>query len=543
MSLRWKQFEKSMRPRLAAHDPLRQLPWWRQILRRLDQTKLDSGLLPLRVILSIGLWCFVPFAFISSHATSGSLLNFVAAYLLFGAICRTGAISVLPVSKPDYLTLWLLPLSENTIYRNVLKWLSVGTALLAIELVVAYSLIALQSQHAAAAFFGGLLCAMLQVALSLAISLLLLTFRAPNFVMAAVALGILVSILGEFAMSWNPFVWVNTFYRAVFIEGSRSFAIVPALVVIATLPWSIRRFRKLHRAFEYRKITIMVNGRAHIPRHETAAPRVTVDLEMLRTHASLQPLDWNAVGSVARILGRLLTTREKLLIEGIVGERFLWDRLIGFVVACVCGFLIVGSISDKISIDGFLGLSRNSTLIFSILIFVAAMVGLLLVALVFLQTISLFQHIRSPELNLHGLNPRLQPTNHWEIAVTRAKANFVCAMILLPLTVIVSLSPVAQIVEQHFHLTLANLPLAPLIIWIASFALSMPSQLLPNRKYFLLSDLILVPKLMAIGFVLFALVVAALFAPGYNLIFFFAFAGSSLGWFAYEARRYRLDRF
>jgi hypothetical protein len=525
MSLRWKEFERALRPQLDPLNPLRKWDW----LRRLDHIQMSASLV--RLIFSALLFIVLAFA-AHQDASPSFFLTLIPLLSLFFAMAVANSFVSLPVSNPEYLAWWMLPLTEADILNRIRRVYGCFAVLSFVEFLPQYFL-AFRGSITGASFFAVVVFAALaQALISVAVSALLAqNFKTTTFAGLILIASLTCSIKG-YRQMWNPFAWTQELLRP---SGHWLFA-APILALLATLPWSLRRCRQAHAALAFRVTPILVNGRPAMPRpslqHRRPPPltRETIANAAERTESA-----WSRQGVLPRLVSGLLRPRERHIGEAIFGVRPRWDAQFSACVGLLILFIILSpTLEFRIArqVITVLGLPfRYADYLFVTLGFMVVIS--LLASIVF--AVSLFKIWRAPEQVGFQAEYRLLPVTHWDVSLVLAKTMGVFALLLLPLTVILSLSPL--FLEAEHFANFKSLPLLPLFAWLYSFAVSLPAQRLTGR-YFTWRDFFVFPKLMLLHGALLGLAYATFLQATRNALYLAGFVALSLGWFVWEGRRY-----
>jgi len=211
--------------------------------------------------------------------------------------------------------------------------------------------------------------------------------------------------------------------------------------------------------------------------HRAAPARVEKqEARALIEEKAEKPLERTNAGLVERLLARLLTPHERLVAEMLLIERpqssgIFYTLLVYTVLFLVANSFIRFQSADEMLRAAILNFDRTA---------IAAIVGCLacfvLFSVTFLRGLSLFGWHASPEwLAIRSkdtaLNPfftfRLFPVSHWDVVKVISKVNSALFLILLPVAVIVSQSPIFQLLGAHRN-TLALLPKCLVLLWAAT---------------------------------------------------------------------------
>ncbi len=560
MTSRWKTFEQSLLPVLKQHDARNRLSFWERLSHRLTTA---SSVPPWagRAVVSFFLIVFTtPFSkLIGTHPDLWMALIGVGLMVItLGGITY---IYNLAQTDPEYRLLWCLPVSADSISHRLLRRLAWNSVWLILEVFIAYAWV-LSPAHpslsiwACAAGWAGL-----QAALSFAL-LLLLTACQPNpktieycsltllFLTVLMMIPAFGTLLVNALSFCNPFGCINQLFLNGCLRGHSGlwWNLALPIAVLLTLPFSLKKFRQLQQA------GVFYRGITHpLPKQLTADSEhpISPDAQRQRILSGnlLLHLDWKTGGPVERLLARLLSPEEITVTEVLLAQNKLrWSRLVFDTCIYLVLALILNLLADFASLDDLtyaIVKHRQGT---GVALLALLANGWCLAAMLPRIT-SLFLWNRSPEQAL--LTPsgvplsfqtlRLLPLNYWEIAKTIARVNTLIALILLPLALLFSYSPLCQMLDHHGRFDLAILPKCVVLGWGGSIAL-VTFPLTPFRamtiKAFARS---LVKLMLGLPALISGMALATVRTSSQNALALVVFLLSTVFFFWYLGRCYRKD--
>jgi hypothetical protein len=347
VKLRWKSFERKLRPRIRR--AIRASPTlkkeYKQIRNTFHRHRHFRGWMARLLVLAVvgGLIAFRP----------GSAPLVFAFLLLWslGSICwRAVRLHLLLYASPDLNTFRYLPVSDDDIFRALWRAFIFNSAWSALDFAVAYGALAFQLGNGWQSLLTGAAFGALQCIFVLASAVLLasfgsqrwLTLLAMMFYGGAIGLVILggrvpqlVTALISLAYWIPPSGWI---YHAIGIGASGGWlldffpSILTAFVLVA-LPLAYRRKRAGYSLSEgifdkaYRSTAIGEAAALKLKDYgdlfvqDESAAAASVRSQLLHDR-----LDWAHSGFVERLIGCSLTDREKTVAEFLTGSNPKWTK-------------------------------------------------------------------------------------------------------------------------------------------------------------------------------------------------------------------------
>jgi len=562
MKLRWKEFEKTLRARSSIYDLSRRMSLWQKINHFLNSSP-DVPFWLGRILISLFL---AAFTLLNAESVVAHPDVWMAGAGLWGLLVAVGRATVVRNAAqidPVYRTLWILPLPSESIFRYLLGRVLRGSVWLFLDLLLVYAVLAFASHQDLVHWACAILCVVLQAVCSGILTLLLVAIEIdPERIMTPLLmLGAVFSIFcgfsqneGLFAATMqlcNPLGWINAIYLAIWVRGNGHawWGLLPLLALFTTLPFSLRSVRRLNhdgafRVFQRPRSNLRFAG------EEEDVPRVREEAEERRQIMSgdfLVSRAWNKIGLAERLLARILSPHEQVIAEMFLNRGPGWSRLFFGLIACCVLFLIAGTQIPIWTLDQFamaiVRFDRTRTVSL-----VACVASVALFAMICLKTLSLFFWFDRPEWPLRNsrqtVGPthrtfRLFPVNYWEADKVIAKINSLILLLLLPLAMILSFTPLCQMVLKTSGHGAIFLPKLLALMWSGSLLL--PSlnltptfeDLLLYWRWFLKTCLIFLAWcVVGLGWLASPSLMLDI-ALGAILIFL------TVGWFAYCGAKYR----
>lgn len=486
------------------------------------------------------------------------LLALIGVWAGICAILRASLLRELCLIDSEYLTLWILPLSRNQIFSRALQRIVSGSGWLFLEIAVAYSLLAFHSPSVPLALAGAILCAVLQVAFTIALTLLLISLRLQRdlLFLPCVMAGVFTLILGpttplivRVVTDWNPFSAVNALYVRGFIGPTPAplEKFLPMLVCFVALPFALLKFRQLHEEGAFRIAPVLKDGRLVMPKELKKAKPAdpAASLDSLRNEPSLRPLDWNAHGIIARLAGLILKPEEKGVAECLLIDAGRWRTHFRGVILSFCLFLALSHFAELKTLEVALApfsVSRQTHLYafvgFILLSVIAAGFMILKATLLFVPFLALEGTMRSGGQNVrHYSNFRLFPMSFWEPVVVTAKVNFIPFLLLMPIAILFSFAPAVQ---RFGDTTFRDFSYFPVVVALPyGISVLAAAQSLTPRLEEIFSQWRAVLRSIVGYAIVIVMGGATVFAPKWNVIFSMGFLAFTLGWVCFEGAIYR----
>jgi hypothetical protein len=489
MNLRWKAFEKSLQARVKSYDARRKMTFWQWHGRYISVSSASGPRVPewilpvIRAAPGLALMVFALSWGIASPfwAAPEELIEFgssIAGYIVlwsfFVTIIRVGIVRIVVGSRSETV-LSMLPLTSDRIFDRMMRWIVFDLVCLVFEFACAYGSVAFAYRQPLSSFAICALCSILQAALSLAVTLLLLRRKAKMdtpFILLCIfglmPLGVWQEFLGRSAthilLSFcNPLGWINTVYLDGWIRGDQRayWCLLPVLAVVATLPASLRAFRRMHHRGAFPVVRV-IGGRIVVePARATSPPEsdpATLRRQILAADF-LQPMPWNERGLLERLLSFVLRPGEIVIARSLLISPPAWiKRLLVFVV----GFLCIWSIYHFLDFHSFQKLVVRSKLP-RLAIEAAMMLAEVIILFVIGFAIALFSWMPNP------FKLSLLPLWGFEVWKVAAKINALVLAVLLLLALLFSSPP--HFATRGDSGTGVN-PLARIIFMIGCIALT-----------------------------------------------------------------------
>ncbi len=495
MKLRWKKFEKALRSRTSIHDFSRRMSFWQKINHFLNSSP-DVPLWLGRILLSLFL---AALALLNTDSIVAHPDVWMAGAALWGLLVTVWQASLIRTTAqidPVYRTLRMLPLPSESIFRYLLGRILSGSVWLFLELLLVYGVLAASSQQHLVHFASAIVCAALQAVCSGILTLLLVAveFEPERILLPLLILGAVFVIFCGFSQNetlfaatmhlCNPLGWINGMYLEGWVRGNGHawWGLLPLLALFTTLPFSLKSVRRLNhdgasRVFQPRRSNLRFVG------EEEDVPRVRDEAEERRQIMSgdfLMPRAWNRIGLAERLLARILSPHEQVIAEMFLSGVPRWSRLFFGLIACCVLFLAAGTQIPIWTLDQFamaiVRFDRTNAVSLA-----ACMASVALFAMMCLKTLSLFCWFAWPEWPLRDsrqtVGPthrtfRLFPVNYWEADKVIAKINSLIFLLLVPLAMISSFTPLCQMVLKSSGHGNILLPKCLALMWSGSLLLS-----------------------------------------------------------------------
>jgi hypothetical protein len=378
----------------------------------------------------------------------------------------------------------------DVIFKHMSKRLIRSSIWLLLEVGVGYWLVCHRMDTSLSAAIIAAFCAVLQVALTHAFTLLILAFkiRAERITvvifilcLAGAFIATQTGWLNQFGISpVNPFAWPNIV--CIRLVESRKLAMDALLLLLcasATIPFTFRRVRELHRGGAYRKTPVLIGGRRVILPEEKIPPTPQLQdaIRQIQTHPSLRALDWNQLGFLERVIGLILKPSEKPIAELLLQNEPKWSRNFR---GLFWGFMLFAVVGNFVNIQIAQGLARPFSTDPR-----ASIIGLLglilleaaLFATMFLMIFRLFFWYGGPEQTplTNGAarrsyrSFRLWPVNNWNVLLIIAKINVVIWLALIPIAILFAYTSPWVRLQEILGLNFPNPPALLVIPWLLSF--------------------------------------------------------------------------
>jgi hypothetical protein len=555
MSLRWRKLERAVRRRIRKHDARRQMGFWERVAHWLESFP-TADVRQFRWIATAAVAVVLLLNF-GTNLSAPLLFCFISVWSLAASALRASVVREIAVHDPTYLTLWLLPFTPEAIFKRKVRHLIRGSIWLFLEFALAYWLICCGPTPSIAGATLAIVCAVLQVMLTFAFTLLILCVNiraeANN---VAVFLIMVVLVLIAIDTPWtnvagttlaNPFAWPNAVCVRYLESGKVAVgAVVLLLLLFATMPLTFRRVRSLHHSGMYRRTPVMVRGRRVIlPEQRTPQIEKADDaIQQIRKHPALRALEINKA-FLDRVIGLILKPREKPIAEILLRDGAEWGITFRAIVWRFALFALVGSVLDvelmpklvrpfsqhpsapRVAFIGLILLDAS---------FFAAML-LMISRLFFWYAWPEQVTIASGAGRRFHRNFRLWPGNHFDALAVIAKVNFVIMLALIPIAILFEYTEPWSKIQELIGFDFPWAPTLLVILWAASFGASAQS-LYPafeeGWRYWL--------SWLANEFARLALVVLALMifvAKTRSAAVALLFGVCAVAWFLWTGKRYR----
>jgi len=408
---------------------------------------------------------FVMRGILSAAVIAGVLLHAEDVARKPGIALAMGVCWVMFVTVGRLGTLWniwrrLFPFTPDELFRFEIKEKLTGSLWLLSEMGVLYGL-AFSGMGLGWVSSIALACAasVAMWSLSVACSALLLALRFTSYgpFMAMLLLLLVPSITFDKAPAFSvscinllpPFGWVNDAISGVALgRVDTLWKAAIWLVLVAALPWSMRRIKRMHDAGVFRLLALDPRAQSRIRFPDSSS------------NASLEPAGWlnGAAGEPSKppgIIDRIIRSRfspEELDIADLLGlTRFNFTRayiklLIWLAMLFLAGWVFpTGARGDMESASSELG---NNLLKHGPWAMIVPIVIQLVVGAVALQKgISFYGWFASPEWNrmpntfFPFKSHRLFPVSYWDNARTVVKAFFVISILLIAPALLLAFCP------------------------------------------------------------------------------------------------------
>jgi hypothetical protein len=388
---------------------------------------------------------------------------------------------------PVYMAFWMLPVTAERIFDHINLRLIKGAIWTLAEYLLVYLILAAGLHQPPAAWAIAVLCAALQAAFSIVLTFVLVAcrLRAEWILFPILMLAALFSLargsqagvaLAKACYACNPAGWAN----GLFLEGGirgRSEAwwyLLPVLAVSASLPFSFRSFRRFHfqgmfRTMPLRRpgILVMTNEWARPEKEDSVDPR-----GQILTGEFLRPLPWNRFGLVERLIERALNAKERLVTETLLMAEPYWSKRFTGVVTYFALYLCANAAVHFRSLDDLLlAFFRPDKEAWAGLVGLVA--SFVLFVMMTAQSVGLFFALGWPETMRSATRNqlplyrtfRLYPMNYCDSSKAQAKIATLVFLLLLPLSVLFSLTPAFQLFARNAPHGVAFPPKALILAW------------------------------------------------------------------------------
>jgi len=560
VKLRWKAFEKRLRSRVRVYDTRRQRRFWQKVAHFINSAP-DAPLWLARIVASLFFGGLAMFNIDSIRAHPDLSMAGIGLWGLLVAVMRAELLWNSPQLVPEFRTLWILPWPADTIFHRLLQRLAVGPLLLFFEFLLVYGVLATSSNQPAVNWAGAVVCAGLQAALSIALSLLLVPLKINSNWMVLCFFVVLFSfeaallrpqievLFAKVLYLCNPMGWMSAIYLEGWVRGNVRawWGFVPVLAVSASAPFSLKSVRRLHHDGKFR--AALSPRAAWSPSKEEAPEKPAEPPEQrqrIATSEFLQPFGWDQSGLVERLIARILEQHEKVIAEILASTVPRWSKVFFGLMVWFLVYLVANTQIGLESLEDIL-IALFAFRPVSLLNLAAFAISLFCFAIMLSQGLALFFWFTSPELTL-GPRPgaaspyrafRLFPVNYWDTAKTIAKVNAMIFMLLLPPAVIFSFTPACQMVLRSADVDRTIMLKCLALVWSCSVmlpTLKMTPSIIDGWRHWrsFLRTVLVVAMLCFLGIALF-------FSPklmldivlGALLIMF------TVGWFVYCGAQYR----
>lgn len=463
MNLRCRPFERAMWERVKQHDPRRRMSFWQKVVYILN-SKTAPPFWIFRILGAIILgWMLFNTHETMQHDVPWTLT--VAAVIGLGIIyAHVNFIALTAELQTDYRTLWMLPLTVNSIFRRFRKRIILSSLLLLPNCAILYGLIASVSNRPQLAWSSAAACAVLQWLLCLSLTCLLAATQSKKEV-SPIPLIAGLGLLGFAGMSpdWMqylvkiinivvPVSWTNSFFYEGILQGNHSanWLLLPICLVLGTLPYSYCRIKQLHNT----GVFLTVPNRRKFNRYTTNG--------MLKTETPTTPaftiwtavVQWERLGIIERCIGRILNAREQVIAEALAASPFDWSNRFWKFLVYLFLFLLTGLFIEQKAPETLVGeIIQNKGRLFPIL--APWGLSLVLIAILMVRLANLLfwfgglEHRNNESKQTDIQTFRLAPINYWQSSKVLAKVQTALLLLLIPAFLAISISTLWQTIVDN----------------------------------------------------------------------------------------------
>jgi hypothetical protein len=488
VKLRWKAFETRLKARVRRYDARNGMTFWQRLVHFID----SSRTVPTWVARTFVSLLFAG-AVLSNRqpilAHPDMAMADLGVWGLAVIALRAGVVRNMAHLDPDYRVLWILPVGPARTYRYLLRSHIIfgGSVWFFAEFLLVYGIIANSSASPIVAWAGAVIFALLQTGLSVAVVCFAVARRikiekilTPLFLLASLIIFLqpvhrMEPFLAKVLYVANPVGWVNWIY----IEGWTQWntrllwLLLPVLVVSASLlSSSLESLRQMHLDGGFRSLPTRCSNLLVMP--EEPGLRQTGNrpeqLSLSDSHNFLLP--WREIGPLERLIDRFLNAREKSVVELLVISVPNWSRQFFGLLIYFALFLAVNGMIHLRSLDD-LGMALTAPGAPPARSLVLLIAGFVLFAMILARAISLLFGFVWPEpvwvQTATQTRPyrsfRLFPATYWDTAKVSAKISTALFLTMIPLAIILSLTPGFQLIFRNVPHNLFIMAKCLVLLW------------------------------------------------------------------------------
>jgi hypothetical protein len=392
-----------------------------------------------------------------------------------------------------YRVRWMLPLSPAEIFRERLKGFFWGTGMVSVVFSVLYLTIASAGGLRLSIIVGGVVVAALQAAVLLALIAWLMVVRVGEIFLPLPMLAAAGLLMLTFKASLQPLVvaaccrvnpagWSNALFFRGLAQGRdiELLNLLPILLSILSLPFAVRILWRRHLAGEFRKPRTMHGNLVLVERREkpVEAPALVDERGFVLGGSWLHELDGRNPGMVERWLKLVLSRREMSVTDVLTPPEVDCNRRFQRLLLCFGLFILVSAGVEPFTFEEVLlflvragpGSVTNVVCVAGcgvlFLLMVAYGAGVVLAGSGSIEPAP----ARSTRPFQSAIMPgycryRLLPMNFWEACLAGAKASAIVAVWLLPIAVLLELTPFFNLFPKQWNTGLGWPPKLVVAMW------------------------------------------------------------------------------